>query len=238
MYQNDYLMRQIWGLTQWIRKQTQQHPDDEARRKDANRAEIGEWYRRFRLPTLGVWLRLSESAGVRLLSNEGSEPDLERLFAAAQILIEEGRLANQAGNSVTSFECMKRGFYAGLIAWRIGSLDKLESYGIRAWVEQVLLRIQEIPGFQLEWLSQETRRELALYYEQIDAFDLSENTIFTLVHEKSTSLDKFVEQWVGRLRDRSQTELMRGGMSRNEVEESWQQWQALRQKNGPYETRP
>lgn len=228
MYHNDYLMRQIWGLSQWVRRQSEQHPDDEARRKDDNRAEIGEWYRRFRLPSLGVWLRLSEAAGVRLLSTGGGEPDLERLFAAAQLLSEEGRRALETGNPVTAFECLKRGFYAGLVAWRTGSIDRLESYGIREWIENTLSQIQQTAEFSFEQLSLETRRELVLFYEQLGAFDLSENMIFSMVKEKSPALDKFVEQWVSRLRDRSQTELMRGGMSRNEIEESWRNWNELR----------
>lgn len=221
-------MRQIWGLTQWIRRQSEQHPDDEARRKDANRSEIGEWYRRFRLPSLGVWLRLSEAAGVRLLSTEGGEPDLERLFAAAQLLAEEGRRAKESGNPVTSFECLKRAFYAGLVAWRIGSIERLESYGIREWIVNTLDQMQNTADFSMDWLSLDTRRELVLFYEQLGSFDQSENMIFSMVKEKSNTLDKFVEQWACRLRDRSQTELLRGGMSRQEIEESWSNWNELR----------
>ncbi len=230
MYQNDYIMRQIFMLTQWIRKQTEQHPDEETLQLESVRAEIGEWYRRFRIPPLGVWLTLSERDGVRLLGPEGAELDADRCFAASLLLLEEARRARSANNFQIFEACVRRSLYSALMTWHIAPLDKLDSIGAREWIETILEGFWLEQGRVLDELSLETRFELVLYYEQLGHYDRSENILFTLAHESANRIDRLAEQWFSRMNDLSGPMLIEGGLSRHEVIDSERSWTLLRSR--------
>ena len=232
MYQRDYLMRQIWALTEWIARNAAKHPDRETLQKEALRADFGDWYKRFRLPPLNIWLRMNEEDGLRLL-NWGDHPQYERYFSAALLLKAEAAIAIEDGANDIAHAILKRSLYAALRCWRTGESGFLETFRVSEVVNDIWQIYESLfKGGSYE-LPACTLFELVLFWETFGRFDESENAIFAYSemqiqdNDSNARLVRFVNEWFLRMSQRSEEELMQGGWGFAEVRASKRDWELL-----------
>jgi hypothetical protein len=163
---------------------------------------------------LGMDLRLlttlSDEELVRLLSL-GERFDVEKCVVAGELLRLIGEVKEREGDEGERFHCYVTSLslflelliresgvlpkeYFGKIEWLIG---KTSSYEIPLGLKQKLFR----------------------YYEAIGKFDVAENKLFEIVEVDPGFVDEGL-RFYGRLRAKTEDELGRGNLPRNEVEAS------------------
>jgi hypothetical protein len=163
---------------------------------------------------LGMDLRfltsLTDSEFVRLLSL-GDRFDVEKCVVVAELLRIVGDIRQQQGRERDGSRCHATALslFLELLRHEAGILPQ-------EYCEKIEKLAESLPSAEL---SADVRKKLFLYYESVGRFEKAENLLFGIVEQDVSFMDDGL-RFYGRLRMRSDEELERGNLPRNEIESS------------------
>ena len=163
---------------------------------------------------LGMDLRLlttlSDTEFIRLLSL-GDRFDVEKCVVAAELLRLVGEVKELEGEEGVRFHCTTTSLslFLELLIRESGVLPK-------EYHDEIELLIGKLSTYELPVGLQ---AKLFRYYEAIGQFDAAENVLFDVVQQDATFIVEGLK-FYGRLLQRTDDELVRGNLPRDEVESS------------------
>jgi len=166
---------------------------------------------------IGLLVSLSDEALIRVLSL-GDRFDLEKGLVAAALLRMIGEVKAQQGDETATFHCRTTSLslFLELPAHDGGTLPK-EYYDLTEGV------ISQLSSYELQLPIQ---HKLFRYYEYAGRYDLAENVLFEMLQQEPGFVSAGVKFYT-RLQAKSDDELNKGRLPRNEVEEGMrhlEQW--------------
>jgi len=157
---------------------------------------------------IGLLVSLSDDAVIRLLSL-GDRFDAEKCIVAAELLRIVGEVKAQQGDETASFHCRTTSLslFLELLAHETGTLPK-EYFDFTEGL------IPQVSSYELPLT---LRMKMVRYYEYTGRFDLAENILFEIVESEPRYASEGVRFYT-RLQSKSDEELRKGQLPRNEVE--------------------
>lgn len=203
----DYFLRMIHQLAQVLAKVMRL---SEVKRYDEALEEIQLSSRQLLGMDLRLLTSLSDAEFVRLMSL-GDRFDVEKCVVAAELLRLVGEVRDLQGDEGERYHCFTTSLslFLELLRRESGTLPK-------EYFDEVQLLVERLSAYEL---SRDLQVKLFRYHEAVGRFDAAENVLFDLVEEDAAFVAeglKFYE----RLRAKSDEELMRGNLPREEVEAS------------------
>ncbi len=163
---------------------------------------------------LGMDLRLlttlSDEEFVRLLGL-GDRFDVEKCVVAGELLRLVGEVKEQEGDEGERFHC-----YATSLSLFLELLIRESGVLPKEYFEKIELLIGKTSSYEL---TLGLKVKLFRYYEAIGKFDAAENTLFEIVERDQEFIGEGM-RFYGRLRTKTEDELGRGNLPRDEVEAS------------------
>ena len=163
---------------------------------------------------LGMDLRfltaLSDEEFVRLLSL-GERFDVEKCVVAGELLRLVGEVKEREGDEGQRFHCYSTSLslFLELLIRESGVLPK-------EYYEEIELLIGKVSSYEVPVT---LKAKLFRYYEAIGRFDAAENKLFEIVEQDPEFLGEGMK-FYGRLRTKTEEELGRGNLPRDEIEAS------------------
>lgn len=163
---------------------------------------------------LGMDLRflttLSDEEFVRLLSL-GERFDVEKCVVVGELLRLVGEVKEREGDEGERFHC-----YATSLSLFLELLIRESGVLPREYFEKIELLIGKTSSYKLPL---GLKAKIFRYYEAIGKFDAAENKLFEIVEQDPEFVGEGLK-FYGRLRTKSEDELGRGNLPRDEVEAS------------------
>lgn len=174
---------------------------------------------------LGMDIRLlttlSDVECLRLLSL-GDRFDLEKCVVIAELLRSIGDVREAQGDEAERYHCYVTSLSLFL------ELLREEPEGLpKEYHEKVAALLEKLSGLELPT---PVRVKLFQYYELVRRFDKAEDTLFEIVQEDESFVQEGLKYY-GRLLQRTDEELGRGNLPREEVEEGLRELSILARKN-------
>lgn len=208
MFQRDYILRMIEQISHVMARILMLKSMEE--RQEALYL-LEEFYGKLMLPPVRLLLRMPDKELWELVSVSG-EPDLDKAVGLAYLLKEEGRAHEGLEHYEESSARFHKSLFLFLSAARLGA--DVAGIDCRAQIDELreLLRTYRIPGPAL--------RLLVKHYESDGRYAAAEDALFELLESDPDAVREDVlagEQFYGRLMEKRDEELERGGLPRHEA---------------------
>lgn len=206
MITRDYLLRMIHQLAQVLARVLKLN---EAKCYDESLEEINASSRRLIGMDIRMLTSLSDTEFIRLLGL-GDRFDLEKCVVAAELLRMVGEVKLAQGDEASTYECRvaSLSLFLELLRHETGTLPKEYSDSVERLVKE--LSVYE--------LSLALRQRIFQYYEYAGRFDLAENVLVEILQQEPGLVSEGVKFYT-RLQAKSDEDLSKGNLPRNEVEE-------------------
>ena len=207
MITRDYFLRMIHQLAQVIGKVLGL---SQVQRYDAALDEIQLSSKQLLGIDLVLLTTLSDEEFVRLLAL-GDRFDVEKCVVAGELLRLVGLVKEQEGDESERFHC-----YATSLSLFLELLIRESGVLPKEYYDEIELLIGKLSSFELP---HGLKVKLFRYYEAAGKFDLAENTLFEIVEGDHEFVGEGMK-FYGRLRTKTEAELEKGNLPRDEVEAS------------------
>lgn len=206
MIRKDYFLRMIHQLARVLAKVLKLEAEE---RYDDALAEVGQSSKQLLGVGLPMLTTLSDAELIRLMSL-GDRFDVEKCMAAAEFLRMVGELKALQGNEAASHLCSvtSLSLFLELLSRETDVLPEEYSNMVEDLIQTVSDHQLPLP----------LRQKLFRYYEYKGRFDLAENILSEVIEEESSFVAEGV-RFYERLRLKSDEQLQRGNLPRNEVED-------------------
>lgn len=207
MITRDYFLRMIHQLAQVLARVMRL---SEIKRYDEALEEVQLSSKQLLGMDLRLLTTLSDEEFVRLLGL-GERFDVEKCVVASELLRLIGEVKEREGDEGERFHC-----YTTSLSLLLELLIRESGVLPKEYHEKIELLIGKTSSYELPV---GLKVKLFRYYEAVGKFDAAENTLFEIVEQDPEFVGEGM-RFYGRLRTKSEEELGRGNLPRDEVEAS------------------